>query len=205
MSDQAHNHARPTPMSDEAFAEAVALFVAGALSPEEQRAFEQSLLVALFHQRRQLSRDAAVLDALATATPALTPPPGIKSALMARVHADAQARIGSPSDEQTPFLTLRTDAGHWTDLAPGVQARTLLDDRSINRVTMLIRMEPGADYPDHHHDGLEECYVIEGSLNIAGTVLAKGDYQRCLPHTDHGRSFSTTGCLLLITIARQAA
>lgn len=205
MSDHAHNHSRPTPMRDDAFADFAAMYVSGALSPEEQHEFEQSLAAALTHQRRLLARDTIVLEALAAASRPISPNPGLKAALMARVSADAKARLGTPSDEQTPFLTLRAEAADWAELAPGVKARTLLDDRTINRVTLLIRMEPGADYPDHHHAGVEECYVIDGTLNIAGTILNKGDYQRCLPHTDHGASFSTTGCLLLITVARQAA
>ena len=123
---------------------------------------------------------------------------GVES-LSAENHREL-SRVGTPADPTIPILTLCGDADDWAQLAPGVKARTLPADRGLGRTTLVIKMDAGADYPDQHHHGLEERHVIEGTLNIAGTMLKKGDYQRCLGGTDHGPSFSTTGCLLLINV-----
>ena len=53
----------------------------------------------------------------------------------------------------------------WTKTAyPGIEAKTLLLDRSSGLLTVLMKMAPNARLPDHEHVLIEQTYVIEGSL-----------------------------------------
>jgi quercetin dioxygenase-like cupin family protein len=47
---------------------------------------------------------------------------------------------------------------------PGCKTKTLLFDPNSGLVTLLFKMEPGAELPDHEHVLIEQTYVLEGSL-----------------------------------------
>jgi len=47
---------------------------------------------------------------------------------------------------------------------PGCAMKPLLVDPSSGLATLLIKMEPGAELPDHEHVLIEQTYVLEGSL-----------------------------------------
>ena len=47
---------------------------------------------------------------------------------------------------------------------PGCKTKTLLFDPKSGLVTLLFKMEPGAELPDHEHVLIEQTYVLEGSL-----------------------------------------
>jgi len=62
----------------------------------------------------------------------------------------------------------------WTKTAyPGVEAKTLLLDRTSGLLTVLLRMAPNAKLPDHEHVLIEQTYLLDGSLVCGeGTVTA---------------------------------
>lgn len=47
---------------------------------------------------------------------------------------------------------------------PGVYVKTLMLDRQSGLLTVLLKMEPGAELPDHEHALMEQTYVLEGRL-----------------------------------------
>lgn len=58
----------------------------------------------------------------------------------------------------------------------GIEMKTLLRDSDTGLQTLLMRMAPGAELPDHEHRQLEQTFVLEGSLvDEQGTVTA-GNY-----------------------------
>jgi anti-sigma factor ChrR (cupin superfamily) len=64
---------------------------------------------------------------------------------------------------------------------PGVYVKTLLVDRESGLLTALMKMEPGAELPDHEHVLIEQTYVIEGRLvdkdgPDAGQSVGPGEY-----------------------------
>jgi anti-sigma factor ChrR (cupin superfamily) len=64
---------------------------------------------------------------------------------------------------------------------PGCQTKTLLFDAKSGLVTLLFKMEPGAELPDHEHVLIEQTYVLEGSLvdkdgPDAGTEVGAGEF-----------------------------
>jgi anti-sigma factor ChrR (cupin superfamily) len=47
---------------------------------------------------------------------------------------------------------------------PGVFVKTLMLDKQAGLLTALMKMEPGAELPDHEHVLIEQTFVIEGRL-----------------------------------------
>ena len=104
------------------------------------------------------------------------------------------------------LVLLRAAEMQWTETGvPGVQAKNLFADRQSSRLTLLIRMSPGAVFPDHEHHGVEECMVLTGDLTIAGTTLHAGDYLRTPRGARHGTPSTEQGCVLLVTTPFQSA
>ena len=82
-----------------------------------------------------------------------------------------------------------------------MRRKILAIDRARNRVTMLIRGEPGARFPAHRHSGPEECYVISGSLHVEGRVLRGGDFHHADGESDHGEAWTDDGVEVLLVAA----
>ena len=47
---------------------------------------------------------------------------------------------------------------------PGCYVKTLVLDKTTGLLTVLLKMDPGAELPDHEHVNIEQTYVLEGSL-----------------------------------------
>jgi anti-sigma factor ChrR (cupin superfamily) len=47
---------------------------------------------------------------------------------------------------------------------PGCYVKTLMVDKSTGLLTVLLKMDPGAELPDHEHVMLEQTFMIEGRL-----------------------------------------
>lgn len=47
---------------------------------------------------------------------------------------------------------------------PGCYVKTLVLDKTTGLLTVLLKMDPGAELPDHEHVMLEQTYVMEGRL-----------------------------------------
>jgi anti-sigma factor ChrR (cupin superfamily) len=76
-------------------------------------------------------------------------------------------------------------------------------DTKAHRVSMLVRLLPGVEYPPHTHAGLEELFLLDGELWIDDRKLYPGDYNRAEIGTCDTRVWSETGCTcVLITSTR---
>jgi len=63
---------------------------------------------------------------------------------------------------------------------------------------MLVRLEPGGEYPPHDHAGLEELHLLHGELWIDDRKLYAGDYNRAQVGTGDSRVWSETGCTCVL-------
>jgi anti-sigma factor ChrR (cupin superfamily) len=60
---------------------------------------------------------------------------------------------------------LRPDQMEWQPTRfAGCSVKPLMVDPSSGLATLLFKMEPGAELPDHEHVLIEQTYVLEGSL-----------------------------------------
>jgi DNA-directed RNA polymerase specialized sigma24 family protein len=91
----------------------------------------------------------------------------------------------------------------WKEVAPGIACKLLATDDQRERVSMLVRLAPGVDYPPHTHAGVEELHLLHGELWIDQRKLQPGDYNRAEPGSSDTRVWSETGCTcVLITSPR---
>lgn len=119
-------------------------------------------------------------------------------------HASQASHVwGGWDSDQLPagLFTLRREERGWEETGvDGVQVRRLFVDRPNNRMTAMFRMAPGTDYPEHVHNGFEECYVLEGELHVGDElVMNAGDYQRADGGSEHARQWTKSGCVLLVS------
>ena len=205
-----------------------ALYVAGALSAAEQRAFEVRIAAGDRVVLAALADLAPVLNALLHAPAATSPRASIRDALLRKITIESNAS-SSPSvsgtDEQCAgdraerpsapvwsawdgdteahdaLFTLHASDGAWEETGiDGIEVRRLFVDQDANRMTAMFRMAPGTEYVPHVHDGAEECYVLEGDLHVGEEiVMHAGDYQRAPAGSVHGRQWTEHGCVLLIS------
>jgi anti-sigma factor ChrR (cupin superfamily) len=121
-----------------------------------------------------------------------TPPPAVKSRLMAEVDAQALGYTFVPAAQ-----------GEWQTLGQGVRAKILNLDATQKRLTALVRMEPGSRYDNHRHTQPEEIYVLEGSCICGGRLLLPGDYHRAESGSIHLDTRSEGGSLMLVITSTQ--
>lgn len=91
----------------------------------------------------------------------------------------------------------------WDEVAPGIECKLLAIESERDRVSMLVRLAPGARYPAHTHAGAEELHLLSGELWIDNRKLVPGDYNLGAPGANDEHVWSEAGCTcLLITSSR---
>ena len=158
----------------------------GALDPDERRGLEARVAALPRHLRAEVAYlyDASV--EIAASAIGEEPSPRVREALLARVAA--------PSNH-----TVTATEGAWLEgPVAGVRLKILAIDRERDRVTMLLKGEPGSRFPAHRHSGSEECYVVSGSLMIEGRTLRGGDFHHAERDSDHGEAWTDEGVEVLL-------
>jgi anti-sigma factor ChrR (cupin superfamily) len=118
---------------------------------------------------------------------------------------DRLARRIAAETGQAPALPppLPPSEPDWEEAAPGLTYKMLAADTEKDRVSLLVRLAPGAHYPPHRHAGVEELYLLHGELWIDDKKLYPGGYNRAEAGTGDQRVWSETGCTcVLLTSAR---
>lgn len=85
----------------------------------------------------------------------------------------------------------------YVPLRPGVDILYLYRDEASGSSCALLKYAPGAEVPEHVHQGFEHVYVLEGEQSDARGTYGKGTFVINTPGTAH-RVWSTPGCLVLI-------
>jgi anti-sigma factor RsiW len=86
----------------------------------------------------------------------------------------------------------------WEQVAPGIECKLLAADVERHRVSMLVRLAPGASYPAHTHVDVEELHLLDGELWIDERKLLPGDYNYGAPGASDQRVWSETGCTCVL-------
>jgi anti-sigma factor ChrR (cupin superfamily) len=148
--------------------------------------------------------DATVL-AMTADIPSVEPPPALKQNILDRLakapKANPTLQQQRAAADQLPDLrfSFKEEAVFQFSHMPGVSARLLHLDPTAKRFSAIVKLEPGSRIPPHHHDGLEECLVLEGEL-ILGTVrMRAGDYQWAEDGSDHVEQWTDVGATVLIS------
>lgn len=86
----------------------------------------------------------------------------------------------------------------WKDVAAGIACKLLARDTEHDRISMVVRLAPGASYPAHRHAAVEELHLLSGELWIDDRKLVAGDYNVGLPGENDRRVWSETGCTCVL-------
>lgn len=147
--------------------------------------------------RRELETLLPVIDAFASwPIDVLRPSESLWGRLAERIAIET-------GEEAVLAATQSWPEPEWEEVAPGITCKLLATDTERDRVSMLVRLAPGVDYPPHSHAGVEELHLLQGELWIDDRKLHPGDYSRAEPGTADRRVWSETGCTcVLITSPR---
>jgi anti-sigma factor ChrR (cupin superfamily) len=146
--------------------------------------------------RRELESLRPVLDRfVAWPTDVLRPTTSLQARLARRIAEETGKEPVPPAP--------RWSEPEWEQVAPGIECKLLATDMERQRVSMLVRLAPGARYPAHTHAGIEELHLLDGELWIDDRKLAPGDYNFGAPGAGDDRVWSEKGCTcLLVTSTR---
>lgn len=115
--------------------------------------------------------------------------------LWGRVAERIAQETGKPPVSPLPPVPPKTE---WEEPAPGISCRLLATDTEKGRVSMLVRLAPGADYPPHRHAQVEELHLLHGELMIDAKKVYPGDYIRAEADTVDHRVWTETGCTCVL-------
>jgi len=89
-------------------------------------------------------------------------------------------------------------APDWREAGPGISYQVLARDPERERVSMLVRLSPGASYPPHTHTGVEELYLLDGELWIDSKKVIPGGFNRAEAGSSDQLVWSGTGCTCVL-------
>jgi anti-sigma factor ChrR (cupin superfamily) len=179
----------PSPSCE--LSEATCAYALQALPQGEAEAAEDHIASCRKCQGELKSLQTALDRFVAWPTDVLRPTPSLQARLALRIAKET----GQPVVPPPPKSWSEPD---WEAVAPGIECKLLATDPHRRRVSMLVRLAPGASYPSHTHAGVEELHLFAGELWIDERKLFPGDYNYGAPGAGDERVFSETGCTCVL-------
>jgi hypothetical protein len=160
--------------------------------PESEVAAAEAHIASCPNCQRELKSLRAVVDRFVSwPTDVLRPPTSLQGRLALRIAEETGKQPVPPAARQW-------SEPEWAQVAPGIECKLLAADTERHRVSMLVRLAPGARYPAHTHAGVEELHLLDGELWIDGRKLVPGDYNYGAPAAGDERVWSETGCTCVL-------
>jgi quercetin dioxygenase-like cupin family protein len=190
--------------------ELAALYALGALDGDDLKEFRR--LMGTEEMQEHVASFTKVADMLLQSMIHLgTPRPEVKAKLLKRLkELDPDARsnegpaVPHPSETKGFSFVYRRDQEGWLDHpVKGIKFKQLAYYPGKGYAALLMKVPPGTRYPEHHHTGPEECYVIEGDLIAHGRTLGPGDFHHADAGSDHGVLYTKNGCTLFLVVDRE--
>lgn len=125
-----------------------------------------------------------------------------------RPTTSLQQRLALRIAEETDGQPMRPPPRQWCEpdwerIAPGIECKLLATDTRRHRVSMLVRLAPGASYPAHTHAGGEELHLLDGGLCVDGRKLFPGDYNYGAPGALGDDVWSAMGCTCILVTSTE--
>jgi anti-sigma factor ChrR (cupin superfamily) len=162
-----------------------------ALSASEAAAAEAHIAFCQDCQREVESLRRVVNRFVSWPTDVLRPTTSLQARLALRIAEET----GQSSVLPPPPQWLEPE---WKEVAQGIECKLLATDTERHRVSMLVRLAPGASYPGHTHAGVEELHLLDGELWIDDRKLFPGDYYHAAAGSGDERVWSDTGCTCVL-------
>ena len=132
-------------------------------------------------------------------TDVLRPPESLWDRLAKRIAN------GTAAEPFVPPLEPVAVKPEWEEPAPGIHVKILARNSENDSVSMLVRLDPGTDYPGHTHAGIEELHLLHGVLKVDGRTLYPGDFIHAEAGTVDHRVWSETGCTCFLMTSTKDA
>lgn len=186
----------PEPLQEQA-----SLYVLGALTPEEQTAFESGLrqdpeLRDLVHGLQRAAQR------VAKSVPQTPPPSRLKSRILERIATSASAPPAplAAALAGLHFQAAAAESG-WKPLPlPGAFIKLLSLEKDRGYAVLLGKIGAGVRYPAHVNAGPEDFYILSGDLVVGSRRLVAGDFHHADRGSQHDVNYSEQGCTLLAVL-----
>lgn len=171
----------------------------GVLNEEEK----EKLKSIIKHSDDSLKREVSNFNNLASLIPRLlnknlAPSKNVKKKLFEKIKAK-QDVDGNIKEKEFGFIY--ADSNDWIQHSiEGIKIKQLAFNEKSGYAMLLMKVAPGTKYPAHHHNGAEECYVIEGDVYAQGKILGAGDFHHAEGGSDHNPLYTKNGCTLILVV-----
>ena len=173
------------------YLEQVSLHVLGALPPNEATQMHEHLKTCDACSAELETLRSMVASFGSWPTELLDPSGSLWGRLAERISLETR-------DRSIPATPPVCGDPEWEEVGPGISCKLLSEDTEHHRVSMLVRLAAGAEYPPHTHAGTEELHLLEGELWINARKLNPGDYNRAEAGSADRRVWSETGCTCVL-------
>jgi quercetin dioxygenase-like cupin family protein len=160
--------------------------------PETEIAAAETHIASCQHCRLEVESLRGVVNRFVSwPTDVLRPTTSLRARLALKIAEETGKQLVLPPPPQW-------SEPEWELVAPGIECKLLATDTERHRVSMLVRLAPGASYPAHTHAGIEELHLLDGELWIDERKLVPGDYNSGAPGAVDDRVWSETGCTCVL-------
>jgi anti-sigma factor ChrR (cupin superfamily) len=122
--------------------------------PASEAAAAEAHIAACPDCQRELESLRPVLDRFVSwPTDVLRPATSLQGRLALRIAEETGKQPVLPPERQW-------SEPDWEQVAPGIECKLLAADAERHRVSMLVRLAPGASYPTHTHAGVEVLHLL---------------------------------------------
>jgi hypothetical protein len=171
--------------------ELVCLYALRALPPDEMPVVTAQIS-GCASCRQEMETLRPVIDSFVSwPTDVLRPSPVLWDRLAQRIAAETGGAALRPAPP-------RWVEPEWKEVAPGISCKLLATDAERSRVSMLVRLAPGTDYPSHRHRAVEELHLLQGELIVDDRKFYPGDHRRAEAGSVDHRVWSETGCTCVL-------
>jgi quercetin dioxygenase-like cupin family protein len=165
----------------------VFLYALQALPPHEMASVQAQISSCAECQREFETLKPVVQSFVGWSAEVLRPSESLWDRIANRIAGDGVTRPFIPSMEKPA-------KPEWEEAAPGIHVKILARNTEKESVSMLVRLDPGTDYPGHQHAGVEELHLLHGVLKVDDRTLYPGDFIHAEAGTVDHRVWSETGC-----------
>ena len=181
--------------------ELASLYALGALTKDEQLAFESEVRAnrELRNLVLELQRTSGLM---AQSIPRTSPPPQLKAKVLQRLVSAKESSLPpiTAAISGLSFQEAATESG-WKELpVRGAYIKLLSLERERGYAVLLGKIEAGVRYPAHINAGPEDFYILTGDLVVGNRRLVAGDFHHADKGSQHEVNYSETGCTLLAVL-----
>ena len=176
----------------------VFLFVLQALPPHEMASVEAQISSCEDCRQEIETLRPIVQSFVGWSTDVLRPAESLWGRLAKRIASEEATRPFVPPLE-APVKP------EWEEAAPGIYVKILARNAEIESVSMLVRLDPGTDYPAQTHAGIEELHLLHGILKVDDKTLFPGDFIESEAGSVDRRVWSETGCTCFLLASTKDA